>query len=143
MVRGSNADLRVHDLRHVVRNANDAWHCQRSHGTTAMNEHIKAWQCIGRGRIEAPQNCIGICQDRKVEFVYAFDYEDALAQLELSRGQVSALSALVRRLASTKPREHEWEHSYRALQEQARALLATLQDGLPPAEAELRDRARP
>jgi hypothetical protein len=108
-----------------------------------MNEYIKAWQCIGCGRIEAPQNCIGICQDRKVEFVYAFDHEDTLAQLELARGKVSALSALVRRLASTKPREHEWEHSYRALQEQARALLATLQEGPPPAEAELRDRARP
>src|SRR6202162_3573940 len=97
-----------------------------------MSNRVKAWQCIGCGRIEAPQNCIGICQDRKVEFVYAFDYEDALAQLELSRGQVSALSALVRRLASTKPREHEWEHSYRALQEQARALLAALRDGRPP-----------
>jgi hypothetical protein len=108
-----------------------------------MSEHIKAWQCIGCGRIEAPQNCIGICQDRKVEFVYAFEYEDALAQLELAHRQVNALSALVRRLASTKPREQEWEHSYRALPEQARALLATLQAGPPPAGAEPRDGARP
>jgi uncharacterized protein YigA (DUF484 family) len=61
-----------------------------------------------------------------VELVYAFEHESALAQLELARGQVKVLSALVRRLASTRPREHEWEHSYRALQEQARALLATL-----------------
>jgi len=103
-----------------------------------MSEHIKAWQCIGCGRIEGPQNCIGICQDRKVEFVYAVEHEDALAQLALARGQVSALSALVRRLASTKPREHEWEHSYRALQEQARALLASLQLSPSAARAELR-----
>ena len=108
-----------------------------------MSEHIKAWQCIGCGRIEGPQNCIGICQDRKVEFVYAFEHEDALAQLSLARGQVSALSTLVRRLASTKPREHEWEHSYRALQAQARALLATLQVGSAAAGAELRNGARP
>lgn len=94
-----------------------------------MSEHIKAWQCIGCGKIEAPQTCIGICQDRKVEFVYAFEHEDALAQLALARAQVSALLALVRRLAWTKPREREWEHSYRALQEQARELLATLQMG--------------
>jgi hypothetical protein len=108
-----------------------------------MSEHIKAWQCIGCGRIDGPQNCIGICQDRKVEFVYAFEHEDALTQLELIRGQVSVLVALVRRLASTKPREHEWEHSYRALQEQVRALLATLQIGPSAAGAELCDGARP
>jgi hypothetical protein len=92
-----------------------------------MGEHIKAWQCIGCGRIEAPQNCIGICEDRKVELVYGFEHEEALARLELASSQVIALSALVRRIASTKPRDGEWEHSYRALQEQARALLATLQ----------------
>jgi hypothetical protein len=108
-----------------------------------MSEHIKAWQCIGCGRIDGPQNCIGICQDRKVEFVYAFEHEDALAQLAAAHGQVSALSALVRRLAWTKPRGHEWEHSYRALQEQARALLATLQMGPPAAGTEPRDGGRP
>ena len=32
-----------------------------------MSEHTKAWQCIGCGRIEAPQTCIGICEDCKVE----------------------------------------------------------------------------
>jgi hypothetical protein len=110
---------------------------------TTMSEHIKAWQCIGCGTIEAPQTCIGVCQDRKVEFVYAFEHEDALAQLQLARGELSALSALVRRLASTRPREHEWENSYRALQAQARALLATLQMGPPNAGAEPRDGARP
>jgi hypothetical protein len=72
-----------------------------------MSEHIKAWQCIGCGKIEAPQTCIGVCQDRKVEFVYAFEHEDALAQLERARGQLNALSALVRQLAWTRPREHE------------------------------------
>ena len=108
-----------------------------------MSEHIKAWQCIGCGRIEGPQNCVGICQDRKVEFVYAVEHEDALAQLALARGQVSALSALVRRLVSTKPREHEWEHSYQALQVQARALLASLQSSPSTFGAELRGRAQP
>jgi hypothetical protein len=42
-----------------------------------------------------------------------------------------ALSMLVRRLASTTPRNGEWEQSYRALQAQARALLATLQTTAP------------
>ncbi len=107
-----------------------------------MTERIKAWQCIGCGRIDGPQNCIGVCQDRKVEFVYASEHDEALAELELARGQVAALLALVRRLASTKPRAHEWEHSYRALQEQARSLLATLQKALPPVAAARRDEAQ-
>lgn len=107
-----------------------------------MDEHIKAWQCIGCGRIEAPQTCIGICQDRKVEFVYAFEYEGALAQLELARGQVRTLLTLVRRLAWTRPRDREWEHSYRVLQEQARALRARLQIGPSAVGTELRDGAR-
>jgi hypothetical protein len=75
-----------------------------------MPERLKAWQCIGCGRIEGPQTCIGICQDRKVEFVYAAEYEE--------------LAALVTQLARATPREGEWERSYRALQARARALLA-------------------
>jgi hypothetical protein len=107
-----------------------------------MSERINAWQCIGCGRIEAPQTCIGICQDRKVEFIYAFEHEDALAHLELARGQVSALLGLVRRVALTRPHEHEWEHSYRDLQEEALALLAALQRGPSAFMAELRGGVR-
>ena len=35
---------------------------------------IVGWQCIGCGRVDAPQPCIGVCQDRKVELVAAGDY---------------------------------------------------------------------
>ena len=88
-----------------------------------MIERIKAWQCIGCGRIEAAQTCIGICQDRRVEFVYASEHEEALARMEQALGQAEALRALVRRLAWTTPHEGEWERSFRALQEQARRTL--------------------
>ena len=91
-----------------------------------MNDYIKAWQCIGCGRIEGPQPCVGICQDRKVEFVYATEYEQALAELALARRQADALEALVRRFAYTKPHQDGWERSYRAMQEQARSTLASL-----------------
>ena len=91
-----------------------------------MNAYVKAWQCIGCGKIEAPQTCIGVCQDRKVEFVYALEHEEALAQLKVAHQQVEVLEALVRRLARTNPHDDAWEHSYRALQEQARAILASL-----------------
>jgi hypothetical protein len=89
-----------------------------------MNERVKAWQCIGCGRIEAPQTCVGVCQDRRVEFVYADEYEEALAQVAVARRQAQALWALLSQLAWTTPREGEWERSYRALQEQVRRVLA-------------------
>ena len=94
-----------------------------------MNDYVKAWQCIGCGRIEAPQTCIGVCQDRKVEFVYASEHEEVLAQLDLARRRASALEALARRLAGTNPHKDGWEASYRAMQEQARSMLAESRKG--------------
>ena len=70
---------------------------------------IKAWQCIGCGRVEADGRCIGICEDRPVRLVSAGDYEQ--------------LESFVRRLASTTPRDGQWERTYRALQQEARALV--------------------
>ena len=89
-----------------------------------MTERVQAWQCIGCGKIEAPQTCIGVCQDRKVEFVYAFEHEEVLAELKFARAKAAALDALVRQLAHTTPHQGEWERSYRALQNQARGALA-------------------
>jgi hypothetical protein len=54
-----------------------------------MSDYVKAWQCIGCGKIEAPQTCVGVCQNRKVEFVYAFEHEAALARLEVARWRPS------------------------------------------------------
>lgn len=72
-------------------------------------ERLKAWQCIGCGRIEGHQPCIGICQDRPTQFVYAEEYE--------------RLEAFVRQVATITPRGGEWERTYRALQQRARSLL--------------------
>ena len=91
-------------------------------------EHVKAWQCIGCGKIEAPQTCIGVCQDRKVEFVYADEHEAALAQARQRKMQ--ALEAVVRQIALTTPHEGEWERSYRALQSKARHAM-TIQANNP------------
>jgi hypothetical protein len=80
-------------------------------------EYVKAWQCIGCGRIEAPQTCLGVCQDRRVEMVYASQYEEA-------REEASRLAAFLRRFIATTPRSDSWERTYRAMQAQARELLA-------------------
>ncbi len=97
-----------------------------------MTERITAWQCIGCGRIEGAQPCVGICQDRKTDFVYASDYDAALAQLALARQQSETLAALVRQLAYTTPRKDDWERSYRALQARARQTLGTPAEGEQP-----------
>jgi len=96
-----------------------------------MSEHVKAWQCIGCGKIEAPQTCVGICQDRKVEFVYADEHEAALLQLDIALSQAQVFEVLLRQLASTTPHEGEWERSYRALQQRARRILQAKSSGSP------------
>ena len=102
-----------------------------------MTEYVKAWQCIGCGKIEAPQTCIGVCQDRRVELVYASDHKELLAQLRATQRHMHAASAALRRLASTKPHDHEWERSYRAMQEEARRVLTTIGNDDPQALREL------
>lgn len=91
-----------------------------------MAERVTAWQCIGCGRIEGAQPCIGICEDRRTEFVYAAEYDAAIARLERSRQQAEALAVVVRQIAHTTPREHECEPTWRALQARAREVLLTL-----------------
>ena len=81
-----------------------------------MIETLKVWQCVGCGRIDHPQPCVGICSDRKTELVHLADYVEALDRIE-------ALEALMRRIAFTTPHEGEWESAWRALQRDARRLL--------------------
>ena len=100
-----------------------------------MTEYVKAWQCIGCGKIEAPQTCIGVCQDRRVQLVYAFEHDQVLAQARRAQQRAEALEGVVRQLAFTTPRNGEWERSYRALQEQARHALSPLADDAPVGRA--------
>lgn len=89
-----------------------------------MTEYVKAWQCIGCGRIEAPQNCVGICEDRKVEFAYAGEHRALLAHAERMAQRIEALERVVRRLARTTPHDGAYETSWHALQHAAREALA-------------------
>ncbi len=87
-------------------------------------ETVQAWRCIGCGRIEAPANCIGVCEDRKVELVGAWDYAEVAVALEDANERIAALESLLGKLAHITPREGAWKDSYLALQAQARKLLA-------------------
>jgi hypothetical protein len=84
---------------------------------------ITAWQCIGCGRLEAPQNCIGVCQDRKVELVSAYDYAEARGALDDATERIAALESLVAKLAHVTPRDDAWQRTYLGLQHEARALM--------------------
>ena len=97
-----------------------------------MTDTVVAWQCIGCGKIEAPLTCIGVCQDRKVELVYAGDHADALIALEEATAQRDRLAAFVRRIACTKPRAGDAEATLDAFRTHARAELALLR-GQPAA----------
>lgn len=95
-----------------------------------MTETIKAWQCIGCGRLDAPAPCVGVCRDRPVELVDVAAYASALARVE-------ALERVVRRLTATYPRERHYEEAWRALQSDARKVLAAARDTTPPGNADL------
>lgn len=86
-------------------------------------EVLTAWQCIGCGKLEAPQPCIGVCRDRKVRLVAAEDHERALAALAASTERVDALRGVVARFAHATPRDGHWEESYRALLAATRVAL--------------------
>lgn len=91
-----------------------------------MDDPIPAWQCIGCGRIEAPQTCIGVCQDRKVLLVTMHDHQQALDAIQKLIGEIDSMQRVLTRIAQSTPREGQWEASWRAAQAEAKALLAEL-----------------
>jgi hypothetical protein len=93
-----------------------------------MTDYVKAWQCIGCGKLDAPANCIGICEDRKVELVHASEHEAVLATLARVRAERDALAALLRRLVCTTPRPGQFEGTFHAFQDEARRALTELRD---------------
>jgi len=103
------------------------WRQERLGQTSGMTpERIKVWQCVGCGRIDHPQPCIGVCRDEKAEYVLAGDCDAAIAQ---EREASRRLLEVVRTVATVTPRAGEWERSWRALQAEARHALGIV---LPP-----------
>lgn len=92
--------------------------------TRTEDKLIQGWECIGCGRIEVLQDCIGVCQDQRVELVYAADYQELQAQVANLRKETARMEAIVRQLALSKPHEGQWKRSFMALQQRARQTLA-------------------
>ena len=98
-----------------------------------MTDYIQAWQCIGCGRIEAPQTCIGVCRDRKVLMVGKDDYEQVRAEADALHARLAAIHAQLLRFGHATPHEDRWEAAWHALQAQLREVLTELAAPLPPA----------
>ena len=94
-----------------------------------MSARFTAWECIGCGRIEGAQPCIGVCQDRRTEFVRAADFDAMTDQLERPQKRAEALVAIVRQIAGTTPRDGQCERAWNALQSRARKALAAPESG--------------
>ena len=92
-----------------------------------MTDYIQAWQCVGCGKIEAPQPCIGVCRDRKILMVGKDEYERAVGERDRAIALVRTAIAMLSRVVHSTPHEGHWERSYRALQEQARGAIAKLE----------------
>ena len=91
-----------------------------------MTDYLQAWQCIGCGRIEAPQTCIGVCRDRKVFLVGKDEHERALAENARLRALLATTAAKLTRFAHCEPHADGHPQAFAALQEQARELIALL-----------------
>ena len=103
---------------------------------TRMTDYILAWQCIGCGKIEAPQTCIGVCRDRKVFVVGKEEHERALAANLALQARLERVHAGLLRFGQAEAKPGQWESAWHALQAQVREVLATLADsdgGTPPA----------
>jgi hypothetical protein len=101
-----------------------------------MTDYIQAWQCIGCGRIEAPQPCIGVCKDRKVFMVGKDEHEHVLAENAALQARLRQAHAMLLRFGQARPKPGQWEAAWLALQEQVREALPVLADAggrSPPA----------
>jgi len=92
----------------------------------ATAEYVQAWQCIGCGRIEAPQTCIGVCRDKKIFVIGKDQHERALAEVGRLRDELGEVRRQLLRFAHCAPNEGRFESAFLALQEQARRLVEQL-----------------
>jgi hypothetical protein len=93
-----------------------------------MTERLSALFCIGCGRIDVPEPCVGDCDERMVDLVLAKDHDEARAYVGKAVQHAALLRELLLQLVSkvpepTPPRSNDWSETHRRLQEQARSVL--------------------
>jgi hypothetical protein len=85
---------------------------------------VVVWRCPDCGGVDAPQPCIGICIWRPAQWVDAAAYQAERSRALADREAERSLAGLLHKVAFVTPRAGQWERSWRALQAQARRILA-------------------
>ncbi len=93
---------------------------EEAHGVEA----IEVWRCEHCGGVDAPQECIGVCLWRPVQWVPAEVYEHRRLEVAKSRSVERTLAGMLRRIAFSTPHAGQWERSWTALQSQAKHVVA-------------------
>lgn len=93
-----------------------------------MAELIDAFQCRGCGKIDAPRECIGICEDRALQIVTAGDLLAERERAEAAEREIERLKTLVRQLARVRPAAGREAENLAVLRRRARALLGDTTD---------------
>jgi hypothetical protein len=87
---------------------------------------VTAWACETCGRIEAPQECIGVCVRPEIAMVPAVEHRATIARAASLARALATLAPPLRQLAWATPRPGQWAHSAAALRAAAeRALSAS------------------
>jgi hypothetical protein len=83
---------------------------------------LEAWGCPRCGRIDAPQQCLGICVRRPGAVADVSEYRQLAARSEAVATADAALMHLARMVASVRPRPGQEEQTREALRIRAREL---------------------
>jgi hypothetical protein len=90
--------------------------------TVAAADSVTTWECTTCGRIEAPQECIGVCVRPEIPMVRATEHAALVARAERVTGELARLAVPLRQLAWTTPRPERWPQTAQAVHATAAAL---------------------
>lgn len=93
-----------------------------------MTERWSALFCIGCGRVDILETCVGDCDEGALDLVLAKEYDQARAQVGEAAQHAGTLRELVLELVAkmpgaSAPMPQDWPETHRALQKQARSVL--------------------
>ena len=93
-----------------------------------MTERLSTLFCIGCGRIDVPEPCVGDCDERIVDLILAKDHDEAEVQVARAVQDVGIMRELLVRLVSEMPESSaampsNWAKTHQAMQKQARTVL--------------------
>jgi hypothetical protein len=93
-----------------------------------MGDRLSALFCIGCGRVDIPEPCVGACDERVLDLVLAKECDAARTEIDNLTRNAASLRDLVTRLVSElpepgAPEPDGWEQQLRTLRTRARSVL--------------------